>query len=79
MQEKVKNAIDLLDKKMSFELVSEYGEAWQAVKTELIQRSDNSSSLSCLSCKREHCSRSNPTCMACLRFGGERTDWHEQA
>jgi hypothetical protein len=40
--------------------------------------SHNSAMLSCQGCKREHCSRSNPTCMACVRFDGARTDWHEQ-
>lgn len=49
---------------------------WQELRTEILTpRSDNND---CQSCKRENCSPSNPTCMACSRFSGERTDWYEQ-
>lgn len=45
---------------------------------EMWSTTTENATLSCQSCRREHSTRSNTTCMACVRFDGERTDWHEQ-
>jgi len=45
---------------------------------ELLNSSHNSAMLSCQSCKRNIGGCVSPTCHACSRFTGKRTDWHEQ-
>ena len=54
-----------------------FAAGWNAAKASATPH--NSASLSCQSCRREHCSRTNTTCMACVRFDGEPDDWYEQA